>query len=502
MTIVLLILVLGVGTTFWSIVGLGRIIAGRRLAGRATAPAGESDHRRRRPPPAAGDVAILLAAHNEELVIEATIEAAASLVGTANVHIISDGSKDETALVARRSGANVLELNPNRGKAGALAAGIEHFDLCNNFDVVLLLDADTHLAPDYLATGLPLFGDPEVVAVAGRAKTIARPAPASRIGRYLVSYRERLYLIVQVLLKFGQAARWANAVTIVPGFASMYRTSALRHIDVTGAGLVIEDFNMTFEVHLKKLGRIEFHPGAAVAYTQDPDHFGDYVKQVRRWILGFWQTVRRHGLHRGFFWFALALFIIELTISCIVLVVLVPVLLLSVIASTWVAAVADPFGWAVWLGRLLTPRDVLLGFLLPDYALTIFAAIALKRPRFLLVGVFFPFMRIVDAWICLSVLPRAWVTRSSGVWVSPTRRPGLAAPVMAGSLVTAKENSAPSSQLEEPQPEPLLEKTQADVYRRSRMMPSQQPQTSERRSRPVASHEHTRKIVYDRRHSP
>ena len=206
---------------------------------------------------------MLVAAHNEELVIADTIRAASQLVDLTNIHIISDGSTDTTATVARAAGANVLELNPNRGKAGALAAGIEHFELCRRFAVVLLLDADTHLAPDYLVTGLPLFDDPGVVAVAGRARTIDDRGSATRLGRFLVAYRERLYVIVQLLMKFGQAAKWANAVTIVPGFASMYRTDALQHIDVRGAGLVIEDFNMTFEIHAKKLGRIEFHPSAA-----------------------------------------------------------------------------------------------------------------------------------------------------------------------------------------------------------------------------------------------
>ena len=93
------------------------------------------------------------------------------------------GRPTPPADVARAAGANVLELTPNRGKAGALAAGIEHFQLCRRFQVVLLLDADTHLAPDYLATGLPLFDDPEVVAVAGRARTIDDRGASSRLGR-------------------------------------------------------------------------------------------------------------------------------------------------------------------------------------------------------------------------------------------------------------------------------------------------------------------------------
>ena len=156
----------------------------------------------------------------------------------------------------------------------------------------MLLDADTRPNPDYLETGLPLFLDPEVVAVAGRAKSIMTPPAPTVLGRFLVAHRERLYIVVQLLLKYGQAARGANVVSIVPGFASMYRTSALAKIKVLAPGLVIEDFNMTFEIHAKKLGRIAFHPSAAVAYTQDPDNLQDYTRQVRRWILGFWQTVR------------------------------------------------------------------------------------------------------------------------------------------------------------------------------------------------------------------
>jgi len=377
-------------------------------------------------------VAVVVAAHNEALVIAETIRAASRLVDTKNIHVVSDGSTDDTASVAVTAGAHVLELNPNRGKAGALAAGIEHFELCQRFEVVLLLDADTHLSPDYLTTGLPLFGDPEVVAVAGRARTIDDPASPSRLGRFLIAYRERLYLIVQLLLKFGQAAKWANAVTIVPGFASMYRTSALERIDVTGAGLVIEDFNMTFEIHAKKLGRIEFHPSAAVAYTQDPDTLGEYVRQVRRWILGFWQTVRRHHFHTGVFWIALAVFIVELLLSSLLLVLLLPLLIGSMLATALQAVAPDAGSWSLWLAGLLTPQDVLVGVLLPDYLLTIMAACVLRQPRYLLLGLGFPLMRVVDAGLCLRTLPMAWLARSSGVWVSPTRRAGPAPVPIAG----------------------------------------------------------------------
>ncbi|MBP1137097.1 cellulose synthase/poly-beta-1,6-N-acetylglucosamine synthase-like glycosyltransferase [Arthrobacter sp. PvP023] len=462
MIAVYIVLVLGVSTIFWSFVGLMRLVneqytrrvaLGPPLSGRALGllrrwplanRIGSSVHGAHAlPEPRShrgqlhrahgrhrahgerimpADVAVLVAAHNEALVISETIRAASVLVPLRNIHVISDMSSDDTAAIARRAGVKVLELEPNRGKAGALAEGISYFDLCRKFKVVMMLDADTRPTPDYLDTGLPLFSDASVVAVAGRAKSIMMPPAPTALGRFLVAYRERLYIVVQLLLKYGQAARGANVVSIVPGFASMYRTSALEQIRVLAPGLVIEDFNMTFEVHAKKLGRIAFHPSAAVAYTQDPDNLQDYTRQVRRWILGFWQTVRRHRMQAGKFWFVLVFYIFELVVSCIFFVLLIPVFMLSSVAAMQVREFGPNSDAFVFLAGLLRPQDLLLGVFLPDLVLTVIAATALRRPGILLMAPLFPLMRILDSIICLMVLPKAFSSASSGVWVSPIRR--------------------------------------------------------------------------------
>ncbi len=414
-TIILILLVLGLNAIFWTLVGLGRFAHARWHKRQVDLSAPASF-------PTPADVAVIVAAHNEELVIEETIRRISRLVDSSQVHIVSDGSKDATAEIARNCGAQVLELNPNRGKAGALAAGIEHFQLCDRYQVVMLLDADTQVSDDYLETGLPLFAEPDVVAVAGTAQTIFDPPSPTLMGRLLVAYRERLYVATQLLLKYGQAAKWANAVYIVPGFASLYRTSALRQIDVTAPGLVIEDFNMTFEVHRKKLGRIEFHPGTALARTQDPDRFGDYRKQMRRWLLGFWQTVRRHGMHGGIFWVALGCFIVELVLACLMWVLVLPLFLISLAATVMVSTTSTPDLWLSWLSGLIRPENILLGIVLPDYCLTVLAAIVRRRWSYFIYGLAFPLMRIVDAALCLAQLPRAWSARSTGAWVSPSRR--------------------------------------------------------------------------------
>lgn len=187
-------------------------------------------------------------------------------------------------------------------------------------------------------------------------------------------------------------------------------------------GLIIEDFNMTFEVHAKHLGRIAFHPSAAVAYTQGPDTFDDYVRQIRRWNLGFWQTVRRHGMHWEKFWVALLLHIVELLISASIFVMLLPLVLISLVASVVVELSVGSPG-ALWVSGLLPVEILMLGILLPDAVLTLIAALALRRPGLLFFIPVFPPIRVLDAAVCLSALTQAWTApASSGVWVSPTRR--------------------------------------------------------------------------------
>jgi len=425
MTWMLLVLTLGVNVLFWTTIGAVRWVAGCLHRTRPDL----SDDRRIKP----GQVAVLIAAHNEELGVGATVAAAHRQVPRGNVFVISDGSTDQTVQRAREADANVYDLHPNRGKAGALAAGIDHFDLRGRFEVVMLLDADTAPAPDYLDTGLPLFDDPDVVAVAGRAATVwERSDRLGVLGQVLRGYRERVYVAFQVLFKYGQACAYTNVVTIVPGFASMYRTRVLGSIHIEARGLAIEDFNMTFEVHAHRLGRIAFHPRAAIAYTQDPHTLPDYIKQVRRWNLGFWQTLRRHGLRLGRFWVALVAFVAELLTSSVLFVLLGPALALTAAAELWVnlaSAHGTLGGLADATISVLPPRDVLLGVAVPDYALTVLVAVLQRRPAYLLLGLGFLPLRCLDAWLCLRSLWQTRSTQSAGIWASPQRRaPGPAPP--------------------------------------------------------------------------
>lgn len=418
--VVTFFLMLGLTTVWWSTVALIRIGTLRKA----------DPEQRALPRLTPADVAILVAARNEEAVISDTVEAACRLVSPRQVFVISDDSTDATAAIARAHGARVMELVRNRGKAGAIVAGLRHFDLAGRFKVVMLLDADSRPADDYLETGLPLFQRPGVVAVAGRATTLPDPR-LSRWGLLLTSYRERTYVAIQTMHKFGQAASRANAVAIVPGFASMYRTEILEHVDIDAPGLAIEDYNMTFEIHSKGLGRVAFDPRAARAYTQDPDSLPEYIKQMSRWNLGFWQTLLRHKIRLRVFWVAVLLFAFEVIVSSTLLLVIVPVLLWE---GLQLLATQVGLGWSASLDLPVPTGLILLGVLIPDYLVTLYVAICTRQMRYVVMAPAFTFLRIVDAYVFLRALRRALGSGSNGAWSSPTRRE-ISAPVRGPDLV-------------------------------------------------------------------
>jgi poly-beta-1,6-N-acetyl-D-glucosamine synthase len=436
----LAVFVLGVNFAIWGTVGVIRLMEScaarlsRRHAADARSPAaklialprrgraGTGEPVVRRVSLSVGDVAVLMPAHNESAVLGASLEAIRKLVPRRNIYVVSDGSTDDTADLARRAGAQVHETARNLGKAGALRTAIEHFRLIDRYPVVLLLDADTRVQPEYFAEALPLFDAPDVVAVAGCVRT-ARDRRLSLAGNVLVGHRQRIYAIGQRVLKFGQTYLRANATHIVPGFASMYRTKVLPYMDMNPPGLVIEDFNMTFEVYQKRLGKVAFTL-SAVAVTQDPDTLRDYVKQTRRWAVGLWQTVKRHPPKANLFTAMLAVLLLELITSSTIF-LLLPLLLLVLVVPD---LAHGALGWPPFadvhtvVAAHMKLSAVLFGVALPDYAMTCVVAGLERRPRLLLLGVFFPLMRVIDAAIALSAIPFGWFARSNGVWKSPARR--------------------------------------------------------------------------------
>src|SRR5688500_15181722 len=71
--------------------------------------------------------------------VAATVAALAALAAVDEVVVVDDGSTDGTAARAEAAGAAVVRLPTNRGKGGAVTAGVAARP---HADVYLLIDAD------------------------------------------------------------------------------------------------------------------------------------------------------------------------------------------------------------------------------------------------------------------------------------------------------------------------------------------------------------------------
>lgn len=84
------------------------------------------------------NVTAVIPAYNEEQTIAGVVNCVKGIDKIKKVIVVSDGSTDRTAEIAKKCGAEVIELNENIGKGGAIKAGINE---CGT-EVILFLDAD------------------------------------------------------------------------------------------------------------------------------------------------------------------------------------------------------------------------------------------------------------------------------------------------------------------------------------------------------------------------
>lgn len=273
----LLLLLPLIALTLWAL--MGRALYTHQLA-------------RRRVPPLSvfhPPVSVLIPAYNEEATISATIrgvdQAARLYPGSVEILVGNDGSKDRTSAVAREalghlhhSYGQVVDL-PHGGKSSALNGALRS----SRGEVVIRLDADTRLSPEYgFSAMIPHFADPEVGGVQGLLLPLQKEGWTRKL---------RMLELVWNHLFLRPANYGTGTAQVVDGAFCAFRRQDL----LTGGGWVPwngEDTEITYR--LARMGfRFRFET-RGVAYEDVPANYRAFKKQRIRWTRGGYFAHHRH----------------------------------------------------------------------------------------------------------------------------------------------------------------------------------------------------------------
>jgi poly-beta-1,6-N-acetyl-D-glucosamine synthase len=245
---------------------------------------------------------VLVPAHDEALTIGATLE---SLWGQARrpekVVVVADNCTDDTADIARRGGAEVFMTVGNRDKkAGALNQALaEMFADIDVRDVVMIMDADSVIVPEFLGTAMArLEADPDLIAVGG--------VFYGEEGSGLVGQLQRNeYTRYQRYI-----SRRRGKVFVLTGTASLFRAYALKAVaDSRGEllpgdpGRVYDTLAMTEDnemtLALKTLGAKMVSPMQCRVVTEVMPTWRALWRQRMRWQRGALENIGAYGLTRA-----------------------------------------------------------------------------------------------------------------------------------------------------------------------------------------------------------
>ena len=245
---------------------------------------------------------VLVPAHDEALTIAATLE---SLRGQTRppdrVVVVADNCADNTSEIARDHGAEVFATVGNtEKKAGALnQALLEMFAEISARDVVMVMDADSVIGPEFLETAMGrLEEDPDLIAVGGVFYGEDGSGLVGQLQRNEYTRYQR------------HISRRKGKVFVLTGTASLFRTYALKAVaDCRGQLLpgdpgqvydtlaLTEDNEMTLS--LKSLGAKMISPMDCRVVTEVMPTWRALWRQRMRWQRGALENIGAYGLTRA-----------------------------------------------------------------------------------------------------------------------------------------------------------------------------------------------------------
>lgn len=246
-------------------------------------------------------VTVLVPAHNEELLLPAAVGSLrAQSRPPDRVIVVSDNSVDATVATARGLGVEVIETVDNtEKKAGALNQVLH--DLLPTLgieDVVMIMDADTMLTPDFLRVALErLEDDPDLMAVGG----VFYGEPG---GGLVAQLQRNEYTRYQRII-----GRNKGRVFVLTGTASLIRGYALAEVARRRGTLIpgppgrvydtwalTEDNELTLA--LKSLGARMVSPQECRCVTELMPNWQALWRQRSRWQRGALENLAAYGPSR------------------------------------------------------------------------------------------------------------------------------------------------------------------------------------------------------------
>jgi poly-beta-1,6-N-acetyl-D-glucosamine synthase len=316
-------------------------------------------------------MALLLPGHNEELIIQATIESAiAAGQRRKDIFVVDDCSSDTTrakavALLGRR---RVLTV-PRSGKALAVQQAIKHFRIVERYEWLHVADADSVFGKDYFSIYKRDLDSTNYAAAVGFVQSLR--------GNWISKYRLYCYTYAGQFTKRLQS--WMGMISVFPGPVTSFRTDVLHRLDFSAESLT-EDFDLTLQFHRLRLGKI-LYIRHAVNYTQDPQTFSDFCRQTARWDRGLFQGIRKYrvGSRARAIDISLSYQLAAALFYVIELLVLIPLIILD----------THPHRWAV------LPLVMLADFFITS-CVALVAAIVARRPSIMSVFATFYLLRMVE----------------------------------------------------------------------------------------------------------
>ena len=247
-------------------------------------------------------ITILVPAHNEEASLPMTLRSLQQQTHPPDrVIVVADNCTDSTVVIARQMGHETFETVRNtKRKGGALNQALRHIlPTMGISDVVMVMDADTRLGPEFLEVAhRRMTEDPELTAIGGLfygepGHGLLRRFQRNEYARYSLQVRARhgrLFVLTGTASIFRAEALMDLAAArgvLVPGDpGNVYDTSALT-----------EDNELTLA--LKSLGATMTSPSECRVITEIMPTWRDLWIQRKRWQRGAVENLAAYGITRA-----------------------------------------------------------------------------------------------------------------------------------------------------------------------------------------------------------